>query len=861
MTMAGQVAYFKDTTGDGRADLRQTWYQGFVEDNSQLRANHPRFGLDNHIYIANGLRGGVVQDSRQPNSPKVNINNMDFRFHPETFHYEAVSGVGQFGLTFDDYGNRFVCSNRNPAKHIVLKNRYLQRSPKTAISAVFHDAAKAGEASRIFPIARSWTTSTLHAGQFTAACGVFCYRGSGLPEEFRGNVFTCDPTGSLIHREIMTPRGGTFTGRRGREGVEFLASRDEWFKPVNMELGPDGALYVVDMYRAVIEHPRWVPAELKERPDTRYGDNRGRIYRITSAKSSASAKTTDYSQLPNAKLVGLLAHENAWQRELGARLLMERTNKDQPTARLLASQLEQLARQGKNPHARFHALWSLEGLGKLTTETIAEALQDPAVEVRRQAVILAERWLGVSTDLRKRVTALARDKDAGLRFQVALSLIPVKTDVEMGQLAHILVAGEEDVWTRRAVRLAAGNRAIDLLTLTLEQPLPKNLAAHRDAIVELAQAIGRGGTVDQLQSILDQLIQLPAEPRYQAIQFGGLDMLLRTAAGRKLSLATILTHGERAVAVEDVAAVFSRAEKLASAAQATVTDRSLAIALLSYPSRLSETLVRSCQPAQPQVIRLAALQSLARRPEPAPWPELLDRFAGESPVVRRALLDGALRSSPRIGLLLDRIEKGSIKAAEIDQTRIKRLLNTSQPALRTRAAKLLADTVPADRKQVLADYQVVLKMKSTPQAGELIFRKQCATCHRIGKIGQNVAPDIADSRSKQPAQLLTHILQPNRVIDSNYISYSVVTNQGQVLTGILATETSTSITLRQAEGKEVTLLRSQIEALRSNGVSLMPEGLEKNISHQQMADLLSFIKNWRYLDGQTPLSPGSELED
>ena len=99
------------------------------------------------------------------------------------------------------------------------------------------------------------------------------------------------------------------------------------------------------------------------------------------------------------------------------------------------------------------------------------------------------------------------------------------------------------------------------------------------------------------------------------------------------------------------------------------------------------------------------------------------------------------------------------------------------------------------------------------------------------------------------------------MIDSNYISYSVVTDEGQVLTGILSTETSTSITLRQAEGKEVTLLRSQVEALRSNGVSLMPEGLEKNISHQQMADLISFIKNWRYLDGQTPLSPGSELEE
>ena len=181
--------------------------------------------------------------------------------------------------------------------------------------------------------------------------------------------------------------------------------------------------------------------------------------------------------------------------------------------------------------------------------------------------------------------------------------------------------------------------------------------------------------------------------------------------------------------------------------------------------------------------------------------------------------------------------------------------------MRARAKKLLADTIPADRKKVLADYQVVLKMKAVPRSGEVIFRKQCATCHRVGTIGHNVAPDIADSRSKQPAQLLTHILQPNRVIDSNYVSYSVITNAGQVLTGILTTETSTSITLRQPEGKEVTLLRSDIETLRSNGVSLMPEGLEKNISHQQMADLISFIKNWRYLDGQTPLGPGSQLED
>ena len=682
-----------------------------------------------------------------------------------------------------------------------------------------------------------------------------------MPDEFRGNIFTCDPTGSLVHREILTPRGGTFVGRRGRQGVEFLASRDEWFRPVNMELGPDGAMYVVDMYRAVIEHPRWVPAELKERPDTRFGDDRGRIYRITSAQAPPPVKATDYSRRSKAQLVELLGHENAWQRELAGRLLMERTDKQQPTARLLASQLARLAEHGKSPEGRVHALWSLDGLQKLAVESISRALRDENPQVRRQALLLAESRMSFSAELRKQVIAMVTDHDSQVRFQVALSLTPIKDDAELQQLGLLLVAGEDDIWTRRAVRLAAGTRVVDLLLLLLKQPLPENLEAHHDAILELTQATGRGATVEQLQVVLGRLVHLPEQASYQAIQFGAIDTLLRAAAGRKVSLLTILKSGEEQVPGERVAAIFARAEKLAADAQAKGTERNLAIALLAYPNRLPATLVSMCQPGQAQSIRLAALNSLARRPELTPWPGLLNRFASESPVLRRTMLDGALRNSQRTSLLLDRIETGAIKAAEIDQTRIKRLLASPQSSLRARAGKLLADTVPADRKQVLADYQAVLKLKANSRAGEAVFRKQCATCHQIGKIGKNVAPDIADSRSKQPAQLLTHILQPNRVIDSNYISYSVVTNEGQVLTGILATETSTSITLRQPEGKEVTLLRSEVETLRSNGVSLMPEGLEKNISHQQMADLISFIKNWRYLDGQTPLSPGSRLEE
>ena len=314
VTLAGRVAYLKDSDGDGRADQNETWFTGFAEQNTQLRANHPRFALDNHIYIANGLRGGSVVGTRGSDNRPVSLSGKDFRFHPTTFSYEAVTGVGQFGLTFDDFGNRFVCSNRNPLLQIVLEDRFIRRNPSFAPTAATHDVATAGAESRIYAISRAWTTSNLHAGQFTAACGVLIYRGDALPSEFYSNGFTCDPTGNLVHREIVRPEGSIFVSKPAREGVEFLASDDEWFRPVNLSNGPDGSLYVVDMHRAVIEHPQWMPEELKERPDLLLGADRGRIYRVRAATAPHHPQP-ELGSATSGQLATLLEHGNAWHRE------------------------------------------------------------------------------------------------------------------------------------------------------------------------------------------------------------------------------------------------------------------------------------------------------------------------------------------------------------------------------------------------------------------------------------------------------------------------------------------------------------------------------------------------------------------
>ena len=163
--------------------------------------------------------------------------------------------------------------------------------------------------------------------------------------------------------------------------------------------------------------------------------------------------------------------------------------------------------------------------------------------------------------------------------------------------------------------------------------------------------------------------------------------------------------------------------------------------------------------------------------------------------------------------------------------------------------------MPADRKQALEAYQAALTTKGDALRGKAIFQKNCATCHRVGDVGVDVGADIADTRAKTPELLMTNILNPNQAIDSNYINYVVLTKSGKVLTGIIAAETASSITLKRAENQTEIVLRQEIDELESTGQSLMPEGLEKNITIPEMADLLSFLKNWRYLDGSIPAQP------
>jgi putative heme-binding domain-containing protein len=306
---------------------------------------------------------------------------------------------------------------------------------------------------------------------------------------------------------------------------------------------------------------------------------------------------------------------------------------------------------------------------------------------------------------------------------------------------------------------------------------------------------------------------------------------------------------------EKTVALLGQAGALAADPKRDASERLAAVRLLAHAAwpTAQPALTRLINEDAGQEVRLAAVRALAAHPR-AEVPELLMKaWKAYTPALRREVTEAMLRQPDRILFFLKEVEAGRVKPGDVDAVRTRQLVRHSRPEIRDKARKLLQENLPADRAKILARYKEALALKGDPKRGQAVFQKNCTTCHRIAGLGVDVGPDISDTRTKTPDALLVDILIPNQAIDSNYINYMVTTKSGKVITGIIAAETAASITLRRAENQTDSVLRQDIDDIQSTGVSLMPDGLEKTISIPDMADLLSFLKNWRYLNGEVPL--------
>jgi putative heme-binding domain-containing protein len=519
--------------------------------------------------------------------------------------------------------------------------------------------------------------------------------------------------------------------------------------------------------------------------------------------------------------------------------------------------LSKLLLHSPEPRARVHAAWLLKIQGNLDKAKVLALLSDREPGVRENAVILAEDFLG-SLAVQARLAELTGDPISRVRFQIALSLGQWDSDDVLPWLVKIAWSDAEDVWMRRAVASSASQRVQPLVSeLNVRAASEKPSSGRIQLGRELAAQVGSRREPAEVAAVMNDLaVAKSPEPWCIAVLAGLAEGMGRrgTQLGAFLKGLPAEYQGVDAQAGK----VFLSAAKAAADARRDPGERLSAIGLLAHSSwpTAEPTLVSLLEHESEQPVRLAAVRALAAHSAREVSSLLMKGWRGYTPAMRREVTEAMLRQPDRISFLLAEMEAGRVKPGDLDASRARQLLGHRQPEIRDRARKLLQETLPAERKQMLERYRASLSLAGEPRRGREVFHKNCATCHRVAGIGMDVGPDIADSRVKTPEQFLTDILLPNQAIDSNYINYVVSTKSGKVLTGMIAAETASSITLRRAENQTDAVLKQDIEEMQSTGLSLMPEGLEKDIPVEEMAHLIAFLKNWRYLEGNVPLGSG-----
>ncbi|WP_197442852.1 PVC-type heme-binding CxxCH protein [Lignipirellula cremea] len=855
-----QILYLKDTNGDRKADVRQVVFEGFGTAAAEDIMNNLKWGLDNRIYGAASYNGGEVRREGDDRSKPISVRGASFRFDPVAFQLDQLPGTGDFGNCFDDWGNRFVSNAGQLLMHPVYGEPYLGRNPHLTVRDVLHRSASAKR--DMFSISppepwrvvrkRFWerwvdTTRDMRASRFsdaelaergfvTGAAGVAIYRGSKFPREYDGNSFTAEPAGNVVIRLRVQPSGVTFDAFPTSSEREFLASTDNWFRPVNVANGPDGCLYICDMYRELIEDPSAIPDDILKLMDVASGRDRGRIYRIV-FDTERDSETPLLSDASTAQLVAALSDTNAWTRETAQRLLVERQD------RSAVSALRTLLAHSEMPQARLHALWTNEALGGNDETTLLTALGDRHPAVREHAVRIAERRMNSLPTVCPKILEMAQDEAPRVRYQVAFTLGEcADRNAAIDALATIAARDAKDPYFQAAVLSSVPAEADKLLAALAKQ----NVFARTENDALLGQLIGaiasRGDKAEIDGTIAFATSnQIPADSTRSIL----LSMAAGLARGGA-ALRTVIARQPHEVR-NHIAAILDRARADASDDRIAGGDRLEAVQLLRYSdwTKVSEALASLLTAHEPATIQVAAVQSLSAFDNAEVASRLIDGWRGLSPAVRSEAAEALLSRPVRAAALLKAVRDGGIPAGDLDPARQEAFLNHRDAEIRALAAEVFGQISRPTRSKVVEAYRASLEQPGDAGRGAAVFQARCAACHARSNDGKQVGPDLATVQNRSPEQLLLQILDPNREVKPQYLNYQAMTDEGRILSGIIAAESESSLTLRRAEGAEDVIARQTLESFKSSGLSLMPEGLEQNINPQQMADLLRYLQTMK----------------
>jgi putative membrane-bound dehydrogenase-like protein len=793
---------------------KQVLFTGFSTGNQQLRVNGLRWGMDGWVYCAAGAHHGGYNKGTQIESKltgeKIDLGSRDFRFKPDTGEFDPQSGPSQFGRTRDDWSHWFGVQNSFPLWHYVLQDHYLRRNPHVIPPDPIHQLFPRNPP--VYPASNMEKRfhSFDQAGRFTSACGIEVYRDRVLFDDGKTHAFTCEPFHNVVQHHVLEDDGVTFKATRdpAESKMDFLASEDRWCRPVMVRTGPDGALWVADMYRYMIEHPQWLPQNGKDEllPHYREGDDKGRIWKVSRTPEPPKGGTT----------IQGLGSANGWQRDKAQMQLAWSGEK---------AAIEDLLKS-KQAQTRAQAAWTLLAMKKLSTTACLELLADESPRVREQALQMTEKleWKdSESSSLQKALAKLVNDKDEKVQLQMACSLGELKGDWAADLLAQQLRGAPTGSSLQGAAMSSVMPHLEGVCTRFPESAEPENnqvigllfrcaLAVKNElAIATLLSHQGAQRHATELLAVLDE----------KGLSLSGFSQQV--------------TSEEAQQALKKMADLLHKAAEEVKAAKEALPMA--AVALLAS-DREHREMVKALLPemwkksANSEVLRLVA------KLQPKDGPEfLLEGWNERTPAVRMQIIETLLSNDAWTLALLKRPEAKSCDAALRA-----RLTKHPKKEIAKQAAVVFADATSATRTAVIEKFKPALKLTGDAAKGKTVFALVCISCHKLDGVGLELGPDLRSVVQHDAEKLMNSILDPSAIIEPGFMAYNCTLKNGEQLYGVIATETSASLTLKMAGNLTKSVLRSEIASLQSTGLSLMPEGLEAALTPQSLADLIAYLK-------------------
>jgi putative membrane-bound dehydrogenase-like protein len=864
---APDIVWLKDTDGDGVADERRKMFTGFGTSNVQGLFNSFAFDVDGRIHGAGSSTGGEIRrvgENGEPVGNAVSINGRDFSFDPRSFDFRPETGGAQHGRSTDDAGHVYLCHNSDHAIRVMVDDRSLARNPFFPAPAAKESIAVEGPQAAVYrssPV-EPWRVLRTRlrasgivpgmvegggrpAGYFTSATGITVVRGDAVGD-LAGMLVVGDVGSNLVHRKKLLPSGAGVRAERIDEECELVASTDVWFRPVQFANGPDGALWIIDMQREVIEHPASLAPPIKKHLDLTSGRDTGRLWRLVAvpegAPDDAAAATRKaaprLSQAPTATLIQLLGDPNGWHRDTARRLLVERNDPD------AVPLLHEVARKAASPLAQTYAAHVLSALGLLEAADILPMLASRDSIVRAAAATLAERLLPADApppaELVKALADLsASEPQASVRLPLALVAGALPVEPRLAILRTLLERDGADPWVRYAAFTSLRGDAAVIVSEWLDSPQSMASKGAAAALPGLVTQVGRKANAAELSRIVAGIDRLAVAPAAGATDTRPTATVLLGELSSALS-----ATGSDVTTVEPVATTRALVKRLgtynrevALDRKADVAERLRAMRGLSNPADLEKLLVAE----EPTELVTAAIEVLDRSRDPVIGGMLVTAIPRLSVEARQAAAVALSHDAARALEFLGAIEAGSFAASDLDRQTAAALWAFPERSVAGRAAEVLGAPPPADRESLVVAYRASLPATGSVEAGRAIFRKQCVGCHRVEGEGRETGPALAAVQARGPEAMLLSILDPNREVLPVYHAHTAVDANGRVVTGVVTAQSEGSVTLRTADGVDVTFPRADLESFVNTKRSLMPEGFEKTIDARGMADLIAYL--------------------